>query len=244
MLSALGRALAARAGAAGRGGLRGGAVGARAGSPLGAPAPAGPGLGLPAGASRGLAIRYNRNKSKSKQRAAAEEGRELRAGRAIKAPEVRLVGPGGHEVLRLADALKRAEEAGLDLVEVNPKASPPVCRIMDHRRELYAKRKKEKERLREKGGAGAGAGERKEVRMRATIAAGDYEMKLAQIERFLERGSRVRLRIFKGQPEDMHGLAARVVARLGDAARTENELRVESGYGSLTFAPRPRDAPA
>ena len=244
MLSALGRALAARAGAAGTGAAgagRLGAVAGRAGSPLRPPAAPGPGLGLPAGASRGLAIRYNRKKSK--QRAAAEESRELRGGRAIKAPEVRLVGPNGHEVLRLAEALKRAEEAGLDLVEVNPKASPPVCRVMDHRRELYVKRKKEKERIREKGGAGAGAGERKEVRMRATIAAGDYEMKLAQMERFLERGSRVRLRIFKGQPEEMRGLAERIVARLGDAARAENELRVESGYGSLTFAPRP-PAPA
>ena len=202
------------------------------------------GVGVPgagaggAGAARGLAIRYNRKKGKQKAAAAAAAAaaKEPRVGRAIKAAEVRLVGDGGHEVLKLRAALAKAAEAGLDLVEVNPKASPPVCRVMDHRREQYAKMKREKERQRERGKV---QGERKEVRMRATIAEGDYDMKVEQMERFLERGSRVRLRIFKGRPEEMEELAARVQGRLEEAARVESDLRVESGYGNMIFVPRP-----
>ena len=167
--------------------------------------------------------------------AAAAAAKEPRVGRAIKAAEVRLVGDGGHEVLKLGAALSKAAAAGLDLVEVNPKASPPVCRVMDHRREQYARSKREKERQRERGKV---QGERKEVRMRATIAEGDYDMKVDQMERFLERGSRVRLRIFKGCPEEMEELATRVQGRLEEAARVESDLRVESGYGNMIFTPR------
>lgn len=108
----------------------------------------------------------------------------------IRVPEVRLVGNDGtaYGVVPIAEAKRKAEEAGSDLVMVAEKTSPPVVRIMDLGKYLYEKRKKEaKQKAHSKGG------EIKGVRIGFKIGEHDWEIRLRQAEGFLQEGNKVKL---------------------------------------------------
>ncbi len=97
----------------------------------------------------------------------------------------------GAEIVPIAEALKRAEEAELDLVEISPKADPPVCRIIDYKKFLYTQKKKEKEIKSKQSKVVV-----KEVRFGPNTDDHDFEFKLNHAKKFLEEGSKLKAFVF------------------------------------------------
>jgi translation initiation factor IF-3 len=146
---------------------------------------------------------------------------EYRVNRQIRIPEIRLIDEKGEQVgvVPTADAMKRADEVGLDLVEVSPTARPPVCRIMDFGKFKYAQRKKEK-------GSHRTSSQLKELRVRPAIDPHDLEYRLDSGRRFLEQGHKVQVVcIFRGRqmahPEHGYAVMKRVAETLGDICKVE-----------------------
>lgn len=112
-------------------------------------------------------------------------------------------------VMRIQDALRRAMELGLDLVEVAPTAQPPVCRIVDFGKFKYELSKHDKEK---KSNA---ASKMKEIKFRVNIGAHDYETKLRHAEEFLDKGNKVRMLLqFRGREMAHQELGMGVMARI------------------------------
>jgi translation initiation factor IF-3 len=115
----------------------------------------------------------------------------------IRAPQVRLVGADGDQIgiVTIQDALRRAQELDLDLVEVAPLAQPPVCRIMDYGKFKYERDVRQKEARKRQARI-----EVKEIKMRPKIDPHDYTIKRGHVERFLKAGARVKITImFRGR---------------------------------------------
>lgn len=115
----------------------------------------------------------------------------------IAVPEVRLVDEKGEMrgVMPTRQALKLAEEAGLDLVEVSPNAEPPVCKILDYGKYKYEQQKKAAEARKKQKVI-----EIKEIKVRPGIEKHDYEVKMRSIKRFLEEGDKVKVTMrFRGR---------------------------------------------
>ena len=132
----------------------------------------------------------------------------------IRVPEVRLVGPNGEQVgiVRIEDALRRAVEADLDLVEVAPMAKPPVCKLMDFGKFKYEAAMKERESRRNQTHTII-----KEMKLRPKIDSHDYETKKGHVERFLRAGDKVKITImFRGREQSRPELGLRLLARLAD----------------------------
>lgn len=156
----------------------------------------------------------------------------------ITAFRVRLVRPdGGHELVSLRKALREAEQLDLDLVEVQPNADPPVCRLMDYAKVRYDKRR------RSQGKKAASRKSRivKEVRIGVRITEHDLTTKLNTVKKFLEKGMRVKVVVSgKMQPDGMEGhlLLDGSTALLADHAKVEKEATVEgSGRVAATYSP-------
>ena len=114
-------------------------------------------------------------------------------------PEVRLVGPNGETVgiVRIDDALRLAQEADLDLVEVAPTARPPVCKLMDYGKFKYENAQKAREARRNQTNVVI-----KEMKLRPKIDAHDYETKKGHVVRFLKQGDKVKITImFRGREQ-------------------------------------------
>lgn len=115
----------------------------------------------------------------------------------IHAPQVRVVGPEGEQlgVLITRDALQRAEELELDLVEVAPNAEPPVCKLMDYGKFRYQQQKRAHEAKKKQAVV-----QIKEVKVRPKIDEHDYQFKLKHVLRFLEDGDKAKLTVvFRGR---------------------------------------------
>lgn len=115
----------------------------------------------------------------------------------ISALEVRLTGVDGEQlgILKLKEALQKAEEAHLDLVEISPNAEPPVCRIMDYGKFLYEKSKATKEQRKKQKVV-----QIKEIKFRPGTDEGDYQVKLRSLIRFLEDGDKAKVTLrFRGR---------------------------------------------
>src|SRR4051812_48403923 len=139
---------------------------------------------------------------------------ELRINDRIRVPEVRLVGPGGEQVgiVRIEDALRLAQEADLDLVEVAPTARPPVCRLMDYGKFKYESAQKARESRRNQQLTVI-----KEQKLRPKIDKHDYETKRGHVIRFLEHGNKVKVTImFRGREQSRPELGFRLLQRLAD----------------------------
>ena len=116
---------------------------------------------------------------------------------AITAREVRLIGPDGqnHGIVDIGTALKMAEESGLDLVEIAPQSTPPVCKVMDFGKYKYEQQKKAAAAKKKQK-----TQEVKELKMRPTIDDHDFDTKMKAAERFLTNGDKVKLTIrFRGR---------------------------------------------
>ena len=141
-----------------------------------------------------------------------EQQRRLNAD--IKVPRVRLVDADGSQVgiVALAQALRRAREQDLDLVEVAPQADPPVCRIMDWGKAKYEQEQKDKEARKRQNQIAV-----KEIKMRPKISDNDYGTKAGHVRRFLNDGAKVRASImFRGREMSHMELGLKLLERLAD----------------------------
>lgn len=135
---------------------------------------------------------------------------------------MRLIGEDGSQVgvVSLEEALRRAEAAELDLVEVAPEAKPPVCKIYDYRKVIYERKKKLKESKKK-----AKQIEVKEVKMRVAIGAHDRDVKLNHAREFLEAGDKVKFTIiFRGREITHPELGDKVIAAVKEGLQDIGEL--------------------
>jgi len=144
-------------------------------------------------------------------------------------PQVRVIGHDGHQfgVMQTSEALKIAENQRLDLVEVAPNATPPVCRIMDFGKYQYEKSKKEKEGRKKQHTVSV-----KEIRLRPKTDTHDLETKLNQAKKFLEHKNKVKFTVFfRGRElayKDMgRVLLERVVESLEEYGAVESPIKME-----------------
>jgi translation initiation factor IF-3 len=162
----------------------------------------------------------------------------------IKVPRVRLVDADGTQVgiVPLAQALRRAREQELDLVEVAAQADPPVCRIMDYGKQKYQQTQKDKEARRRQNQIVV-----KEIKMRPKISSNDYGTKSGHVRRFLEAGSKVRASImFRGREMTHTELGKVLLDRLADdmseLASVELEPKVDGRNMVMVLAPHKNKA--
>lgn len=158
----------------------------------------------------------------------------------IRAKDVRLIGPEGQQVgiVAIAEALKKAAEAGLDLVEIAPQANPPVCRVMDYAKFLYAKEKQERENRQHQRQT-----QLKELRFRPQIDDHDYQTKLKSLVKFLKRGNKVKVTlVFRGREMAHQEFGRRLLDRLqvdiAEVATVERAPVQEGRFIFMTLTPR------
>ena len=159
----------------------------------------------------------------------------------IRVAEVRLVGPNGEQVgiVRVEDALRLAQDADLDLVEVAPDARPPVCKIMDYGKYKYEADMKAREARRNQTNTVL-----KEIRFRLKIDPHDYGTKKGHVERFLKAGDKVKVMImFRGREQSRPEMGVRLLQRLADdvgGARLHRE-HAEAGRPQHDHGARPHE---
>ncbi len=170
----------------------------------------------------------------------ATENKGNRRNHEIRVPRVRVIGADGEQVgiLERDEALAMAEDAGLDLVEIQPTAEPPVCRIMDfgkfkfeQQKKAAAQRKKSKQI------------EIKELKFRPTTDIGDYNIKLRNMVRFLEEGDKVKVNIrFRGREMSHQELGIELARRIqNDIAETgvvDQFPRMEGRQMTMMISPK------
>ncbi|HHJ13810.1 MAG TPA: translation initiation factor IF-3 [Gammaproteobacteria bacterium] len=159
---------------------------------------------------------------------------------AIDAREVRLVGDDGEQIgiVSIQDALDRAAEAGLDLVEISPQAEPPVCKIMD-----YGKYRFEEQKKRQAARKKQKQTQVKEVKFRPGTDIGDYNVKLRNLTRFLNDGDKVKVTLrFRGREmahqELGRDLLKRVENDLAELANVEQFPKMEGRQMIMVMAPK------
>jgi len=171
--------------------------------------------------------------------------KQLRVNERIRVREVRLVDEEGHQagVVQTRDALQRARDNGMDLIEVAPNAVPPVCRIMDYGKFKYEQAKREKEAHKRSKQA-----ELALIRVRPNIDDHDINVKLKNARRFLEDGDKVRVFVvFRSRefthPEFGRKLLGRFVEELAETANVEKPIGMEGRQMTLVLVPKPKAAP-
>ncbi len=157
----------------------------------------------------------------------------------IRVNEVRLIDENGEQVgvLKTSDALARAQEQGLDLVEVAADARPPVTRILDYSKYKYEQEQKAKQARKHQQQTNV-----REIKLRPKIAQHDYETKTGHIERFLRQQDKVKVTImFRGRenshPERGRALLKRVAEDLGEIAEVEQAPMQEGRNMHMLVAP-------
>lgn len=157
----------------------------------------------------------------------------------IRCPEVLLVDENNvkHGVVAIQEALKMAEEAGFDLVEVAPLAKPPVCRIMNYGKYRFQQQKRDKDARKKQKNQVV-----KEIKMRPKIDQHDYDFKVKAVKTFLKAGHRVKISVFfRGREmaflDRGREVLAKVVAEISEFGKVEMEPRMEGPYMRLMVAP-------
>ncbi|QEX14931.1 translation initiation factor IF-3 [Hypericibacter terrae] len=141
-------------------------------------------------------------------------------------------------VVSVREALIMAEEAGLDLVEISPNASPPVCKILDFGKFKYEVQKKENEARKKQKVI-----EVKEIKLRPGIDEHDYQVKMRSVHRFLEEGDKVKVTMrFRGREMVHQELGMKVLdrvrAELDALAKVEQMPRLEGRQMIMVMAPK------
>ena len=159
---------------------------------------------------------------------------------AIRAPKVRCIDPEGTQlgVLETSEAIRQAEEFGLDLVEVQPNVDPPVCKILDYGKFKYEAQKRANEARKKQKIIDV-----KEIKLRPNIDEHDYQVKMRAINRFLEEGDKVKLTLrFRGREMAHHELGSKILDRvqedLDSIAKVEQFPKLEGRQMTMVFAPR------
>lgn len=161
----------------------------------------------------------------------------------ISVPQVRVVGEeieGGSAVMPTSQALKMAREQELDLIEISPKADPPVCRIADYQKFLYQQKRKAKE-LKAKSVKVV----IKEIRFGPQTDDHDYNFKLRHAQNFLQEGAKVKAYVFfKGRSivfkEQGEILLLRFATDLEELAKVEMMPKLEGKRMTMMLAPKPK----
>ncbi|HEV2767502.1 MAG TPA: translation initiation factor IF-3 [Acidimicrobiales bacterium] len=173
---------------------------------------------------------------------AAAESNELRINDRIRAREVRLVSADGDQVgiKPLPEALTIARDLDLDLVEVAPQASPPVCRIMDYGKYKYEAAQKAKESRRKTTQVSI-----KEMKYRVKIGKGDFDTKTLKVQKFLEEGHKVKITImFRGREVHHPELGMRILDRVAEhnnhLAKVEAAPKLDGRNMTMVLAPDKR----
>ena len=153
---------------------------------------------------------------------------------------MRVVDPEGEQlgVMPLAQALEAAAESGLDLVEVSPQASPPVCRIMDYGKFRYQQQKRSAEAKKKTARV-----ELKEVKLRPKTEIHDFNVKVKNARRFLETGNKVKVTImFRGRevthPQFGRDLLQRVAEASSDVGVVESFPSMRGRFMHMVMAPK------
>lgn len=167
------------------------------------------------------------------------EERKHRLNREIMAPEVRLTGPDNEAlgVMSLAEALRRAGELDVDLVEIAATATPPVCRLVDYGKFKYQEQKKAAEAKSKQKVI-----EVKEIKFRPGTDEGDYQIKMRNIRRFLEEGDKCKITLrFRGREITHQELGLALLERirddLADAIMVEQFPKLEGKQMIMMIAP-------
>ncbi len=171
---------------------------------------------------------------------ATPENKANRRNQEIRVPRVRVIGEDGEMVgiLSRDDALRQAEEVGLDLVEIQPNADPPVCRIMDFGKFKFEAQKKANAAKKKQKQV-----EIKELKFRPTTDVGDYQIKLRNLLRFLDEGDKVKVNIrFRGREmshqELGYNLAKKIETDVGDQGVIEQFPRLEGRQMVMMIGPK------
>ena len=160
----------------------------------------------------------------------------------IRVPEVLVIGLNGEQVgvKSISDALTLAGYAALDLVLISPNANPPVCKLMDYNKFRYEKQKKQKEALKRQK---ANMSELKEYRLSPVIDVGDFETKLRNATKYLEKGDRIKLTVrFKGRQMAHTELGKEVLDKFADRvqeiADIEQKPKLEGRTMTMLLIPK------
>ena len=155
-------------------------------------------------------------------------------------PRVRVIGSDGEMigVLTRDEALTMAQDEGLDLVEIQPNADPPVCKIMDFGKFRFEQQKKANEAKKKSKQV-----EIKEMKFRPVTDEGDYQIKLRNMRRFLEEGDKIKVNIrFRGREMSHQELgqqmAKRIELDLGEDIVIESRPRLEGRQMVMMIAPK------
>nr|WP_321512192.1 translation initiation factor IF-3 [uncultured Celeribacter sp.] len=162
----------------------------------------------------------------------------------IRAPEIRLIGAEGENigVVSPRRALDLAIEAGLDLVEISPNATPPVCKIMDYGKFKYEQQKRESEARKKQKII-----EIKEVKFRPGTDTHDYEVKMRNVVKFLENGDKVKVTLrFRGREMAHQDLGRQLLERVAEdtkeIGKVENMPKMEGRQMIMMIGPLPQKA--
>ncbi len=171
----------------------------------------------------------------------ANNNNDLLCNEQIRVSSVLVIGPNGEQlgVKGIKDALTIANYAGLDLVLISPNANPPVCKIMDYNKFKYEKSKKQKEARKRQQ---ANMTELKEYRLSPVIDVGDFETKLRNASKYLEKGHKVKLSIrFKGRqmahPELGEEVMNKFASRVSEIATIEQKAKLEGRNMTMLLTP-------
>jgi translation initiation factor IF-3 len=155
---------------------------------------------------------------------------------------VRLVGPDGEQlgVFPIDQALSRAQELGMDLVEISPMAKPPVCKIMDYGRFKYTEKKKQNEAKKKQVVV-----QLKEVKFRPRTEEHDYDVKVKKIREFVAEANKARVTVmFRGREITHRELGQKVLQRIiedvKDVAVIESAPRMEGRQMFMILSPNPK----
>ncbi|MGO9836521.1 MAG: translation initiation factor IF-3 [Polyangiaceae bacterium] len=183
-----------------------------------------------------MALGHSRFDPRQQQR-----GYQIRVNHRIRVPEVRVIDADGSMlgVLQTHEALRKAQEQGLDLVEVNPKAEPPVCKILDFGKYKYEEKKKQAQARRNQSVV-----EIKEIKLRPKTDDHDIAFKVKAARRFIEAGHKVKFTVrFRGReithPEKAHEQLDVILKALDDVSNVETRPMMEARAMSLIIAPKP-----
>lgn len=193
--------------------------------------------------SNGMGGRDQQNSSHQKN-SGKNRTEEMRVNKRIRVPEVRVIDSNGEQlgVMPTMQALRIAETEGLDLVEIQPNARPPVCKIMDHGKHKYEQSRKLAESKKKQQQI-----ELKEVKFRPQTDTHDFLVKVNNLKRFLEKGNKGKVSVvFRGR-EIVHlnvgrDMLNRVIAELGENAIIEQAPRLEGRHMVMIVAPAKQNA--
>lgn len=163
----------------------------------------------------------------------------MRSNRRIRVPEVRLINAEGEQlgVYATYEAIRLAEQDGLDLVEISPHARPPVCKIMDYGKYKYEQSKKRHEAKKHQIVV-----KTKEIKMRPATDEHDLQTKLKHIRRFLEEGNKVKITVrFRGREmahrEQGKERLERIMGEVGELGQLDQYPKLEGRMMSMILAP-------